>query len=118
MQPGQTPSIKIVSAGNRIEPQMFQQAAAGWLAQGHCYLAIDLSDLAFVESSGLGALVFVYKAAQQHGGQLVLFGLQAYVQKLVEITKLNRVLQIFETEAEARQALEAAAQSKTLVSVA
>jgi anti-sigma B factor antagonist len=108
-QPGQ---ILMVNPGNRIEPQAFQQAVAGWMTQGNTYIGINLAELAFVESSGLGALVFGYKLAQQQGGRLVLFALQPYIKKLVSVTKLDRVLPIFDTEAEARAHLEEQLQAK------
>jgi anti-anti-sigma factor len=91
--------------GNRINPADFQQQFQQWVNQKQSHFAVDLSQLAFVDSSGLGMLVSAYKLTQQAQGKLVLFGLQTYVQKLVAITKLDRVLPIAQTEAEALEQL-------------
>jgi anti-anti-sigma factor len=102
-------SVAVVQVGNRINPTEFQQTFQQWVSQRHTHFAVDLSQLAFVDSSGLGMLVSAFKTIQQAQGKLVLFGLQPYVQKLVTITKLDRVLPIVPTQAEALEQLGASA---------
>ena len=105
MQMDVTGQVAVVRVGNRINPADFQQQFQQWVNQKQSHFAVDLSQLAFVDSSGLGMLVSAYKLVQQTQGKLVLFGLQTYVQKLVAITKLDRVLPIAQTEAEALEQL-------------
>jgi anti-sigma B factor antagonist len=73
--------------------------------QNHRKIGINLSNITFIESSGLGALVSVYKFCDANNGTVVFFAVQPYVQQLLELTKLNRVLKIQPTEEEALQAL-------------
>jgi anti-anti-sigma factor len=57
-------------------------------------LCIDLAGLDFVDSSGLGALVKLHNAAEQHNTELELRNIPAKVQRLLEITKLSELFAI------------------------
>jgi anti-sigma B factor antagonist len=69
---------------------------------------INLSNITFIESAGLGALVGIFKLCDENQASVVFYGIQPYVQKLVEVTKLNRVLKISKTEQEAMNLLSTA----------
>ncbi len=56
---------------------------------------LDLGQLEFIDSSGLGCLVSCLRSAAKAGGALKITGLQAYVAKLFETTRLDRVFEIF-----------------------
>jgi anti-anti-sigma factor len=68
------------------------------MANNKKHILLNLSDVAFADSSGLGVLVSLFKKVKAGGGTLAFYGVQPYIQKLVELTKLNRVLSIYETE--------------------
>jgi anti-sigma B factor antagonist len=53
-------------------------------------LALDLSRVEFVDSSGLGALVTLLKAVRP-AGELVLFGLKPGVQEILRLTHLDSI---------------------------
>lgn len=65
------------------------------LENGHTHLVIDLQDVRFVDSSGLGALVSGFKNATARNGALKLSSLQPQVQSMFELTRLHRVFEIF-----------------------
>ncbi|HEB77575.1 MAG TPA: anti-sigma factor antagonist [Methylothermaceae bacterium] len=58
-------------------------------------LIVDLSQVRFIDSSGLGALLSGYKNASLHHASLVLAGLQPRVRALFELTRLDRVFEIY-----------------------
>ena len=60
-----------------------------------CNIVIDLSQVRFVDSSGLGALVSGFKNASARNGNLKLCGLQPQVKSMFELTRLHRVFEIF-----------------------
>lgn len=62
---------------------------------------INLQDVRFIDSSGLGALVSGFKNASSHHGNLKLAALQPQVKSMFELTRLHRVFEIFSTTAEA-----------------
>jgi anti-sigma B factor antagonist len=61
--------------------------------QGHRQLVVDLNDVAFIDSSGLGALVSALKTLKRSSGpgDVRLARVQAPVVSLLEIIRLNRV---------------------------
>lgn len=64
-------------------------------------LVIDLKDVRFVDSSGLGSLVSGFKNASARNGNLKLCGLQPQVKSMFELTRLHRVFEIFASADEA-----------------
>lgn len=56
-------------------------------------IALDLSDVQYMDSSGLGALVAIYVTTKRAGKRLQLIKLSERVQELMKITKL---LSVFE----------------------
>lgn len=65
------------------------------LETGEDHLVIDLSEVEFIDSSGLGALLSGYKNATLRSGSFVLVGLQSRVQSMFELTRLHRVFDIY-----------------------
>ncbi len=68
-------------------------------------MILDLSDVPFIDSVGLGSLVRTYVSHQKTGRCLVLTGLKPRVRKIMEITKVNEFFVTFGTTWEAVEAL-------------
>ncbi|MGB9202832.1 MAG: STAS domain-containing protein [Terriglobales bacterium] len=68
-------------------------------------MILDLSDVPFIDSVGLGSLVKAHVSHQKMGRYLVLTGLKPRVSKVMEITKLTDVFMMFGTTWEAVEAL-------------
>jgi anti-sigma B factor antagonist len=62
---------------------------------------VDMSGVEFLGSMGIGLLVRCAVSLQRSGARVVLFGCQPLVQKSLEITKINAVLPIVDSEAAA-----------------
>lgn len=60
-------------------------------------LIIDLNEVRFIDSSGLGVLVSGFKNASARNGLLLLCALQPQVKSMFELTRLHRVFDIYET---------------------
>jgi anti-sigma B factor antagonist len=71
-------------------------------AQERPHLILDLSEVSFIDSSGLGALVSVLKAARQQGGDLVMCGAQQQAKMLFKLTMLDQILTQYDTIDEAK----------------
>jgi anti-sigma B factor antagonist len=56
---------------------------------------VDLGQVRFIDSSGLGALVSGFKNSVSHRGRLALSGLQGQVQSMFELTRLHRVFDMY-----------------------
>jgi anti-anti-sigma factor len=55
-------------------------------------IILDVSRIAFVDSSGLGELTIVYSSASRHNCPMCLSGISANLQKMLEMTHLDNVL--------------------------
>jgi len=64
-------------------------------------LLVDLKEVRFIDSSGLGVLVSGYKNASTHQGSIKLCSLQTQVKSMFELTRLHRVFDIYQTVDEA-----------------
>lgn len=71
------------------------------IGQGENQYVIDLVGVPFMDSSGIAALVNLFKRVRIGAGDVKLCGFQEEVKKVFELTRLNRVFDIFDTRAEA-----------------
>src|SRR5436190_18149851 len=90
-------NIKELAAGNA---ESFREEVSAALPTGLKAIEIDLSETDFVDSCGLGALISLYKSAN-NGHEPVAFRLLnpiPAVQQLFELTRLHRIFEIVKTE--------------------
>jgi anti-sigma B factor antagonist len=71
------------------------------LADGQRKILLNLADVNYIDSAGLGALISSYTTAKREGGSLKLVNLTKRIQDLLAITKLITVFETFDNEAEA-----------------
>ncbi len=62
--------------------------------QQNTNLIVDLSDVNYIDSTGLGIFIGVLKASEKSSSSLKLKGLNERVKRLFEITGLNEVIDI------------------------
>ena len=66
-------------------------------------LRIDLSQVHYMDSSGVGTMVFVKREVERAGRHVILIGLQPRVRSVFEITHLDKFFRIVATLDEARR---------------
>ena len=71
------------------------------LSQGNKYIILNMKDVGYVDSAGLGELVGVYTTAANQGGSVKLLHLQGKMKDLMQVTKLHTIFQSYEDEPEA-----------------
>lgn len=64
-------------------------------------LILNLQEVTFVDSSGLGALLGRYRILQRRGGQMVAVSLQPRVRKLFEMSGLLKIIKVVDNESQA-----------------
>ena len=67
-------------------------------------LMLDLNQVPYMDSSGLGTLVEVFRRVSSYKGKMVLFGLSSRVRSVFEITNLDKFFTICDTEDQAASA--------------
>jgi anti-sigma B factor antagonist len=70
-------------------------------AQGNKKILLNLSEVSYIDSSGIGELVSGFTSVSNGGGTLKLLGLTKRVKDLLQITKLYTVFDVHEEEAHA-----------------
>ena len=78
-------------------PQQVKQL----LALGKRKIAINLEEVTFVDSTGLGSLVASFTSARSHNGALKLFSPNPVVHEAIQMTLLHRVIETHHREADA-----------------
>lgn len=71
------------------------------LKNGGRKIVLNLGDVNYIDSSGIGELVSTYTSVTNQGGKLVLLNLTKKIQELLAITKLLTVFQVHEDEQKA-----------------
>lgn len=91
-------SIKIVQPSgilDGIRGNQLRREISDVVATGADIVLIDLKDVNFIDSSGLGSLVSAMKTVRSVGGKLFICSVNDQVRMLFELTKIDRVFEIF-----------------------
>ena len=75
------------------------------LANGEKKFLLNLADVQYIDSSGLGELIGAYTTVRNKGGQLHLLKLTHKVRDLLQLTKLYTVFEVSNDEAQAIESL-------------
>jgi len=74
------------------------------LAQGKKRLVLDLADVSYIDSAGLGTLVAAYTSARNEGGDVRLAGITKNFSELLNVTKLLTVFNVHDNVPDALKA--------------
>ena len=77
--------------------------------QGQKKIVLNLADVPYIDSAGLGEVVRTYTTVSRQGGSLKLLNLTKRITDLLSITKLLTVFETFESEKEAVRSFSASA---------
>jgi anti-sigma B factor antagonist len=89
---------------SRISPKLKEEFIQ-LNAQGTQNLVLNLSEVKYVDSSGLSAILTANRLCSGAGGVLVISNVNPHVEKLIKISHLDSVLHVMPTEDEARDAI-------------
>jgi anti-sigma B factor antagonist len=82
----------------------FKQDLIEYVSKGNRSIVLDLSEVTFIDSSGLGALIASLKALG-NDGELVLCGTRDSVNSMFKLTRMNKVFRMFDSADKAVEAL-------------
>lgn len=94
--------VIIIDLSGRIE--LGEAAAAlrdevrDQVAHGASKILLNLADVTYIDSAGLGELTAAYTSVKNRGGQLKLLSLTKRVNDLMQITKLYTVFDVYDEE--------------------
>jgi anti-sigma B factor antagonist len=84
----------ILSDGERE----FRQKVDDLVARGHTRILVNLDGVTYLDSAGVGAVVWKYVTLKRQGGDLRLLNLHVRTHKVLAVTKLLTVLKTFDSE--------------------
>ena len=97
--------VDVVAMEGRIvlgeESTALREKVKSLLAVGKKKIVLNMSNVTYIDSSGLGALVASHTSAKSQGASLKLSHLGQKFQEILQVTKLVTVFDVFPTEAAA-----------------
>jgi anti-sigma B factor antagonist len=104
----QVNGVTVVDMSGRITlgegSVILREAVKDLLAKGQKKILLNLGDVSYIDSSGIGELVSAFTSVRNQGGELKLLKLTKKVHDLLQITKLYTVFDIKDDEAAAVKA--------------
>jgi anti-sigma B factor antagonist len=101
----QVDSVSVVDLSGRITLgegcSQLRELIRDLLAKGHKNILLNLGEVTYIDSSGIGELVSGFTAVSNQGGHLKLLNLTKKVHDLLQITKLLTVFDVHDDEAKA-----------------
>jgi len=71
------------------------------LGKGHRKILVNLAEITYIDSSGIGELISAFTSARSRGGELKLLHLTKKIHDLLQITKLYTVFDVKDDEVQA-----------------
>ncbi len=97
--------VTVVEIEGRIvlgeESNAFREHIKGLLAAGKKKIVLNLANVSYIDSAGLGTLVATFHSARKEGATLKLANLGAKFKEVLQVTKLMTVFDVFDSEAAA-----------------
>ena len=101
----QVGDVTVIDANGRITlgegSSTFRDSIKDLTAKGNKKILLNLADVSYIDSSGIGEMVSAFTSVTNAGGQLKLLNLTKRVKDLLQITKLYTVFEVFDDEAAA-----------------
>jgi anti-sigma B factor antagonist len=85
------------------ESTALREKVKSLLAAGKKKIVLNMADVSYIDSSGLGTLVAAHSSASTQGAALKLSNLGAKFREILQVTKLLTVFEVYPTEAAAIQ---------------
>ncbi len=104
----QVEDVTIVDLSGRIKlgegSSVLRETVKDLLAKGQKNILLNLAEISYIDSSGIGELVAAFTSVRKQGGELKLLHLTRKVHDLLQITKLYTVFDVKDDEAAALKA--------------
>jgi anti-sigma B factor antagonist len=97
--------VSVVTLDGRIvlgeETNSFREKLKSMLAEGKKQIVLNMVNIKYIDSSGLGTLVAAHVSAKTQGASVRLCNLGKKSQEVMQITKLPTIFDVYDTEAAA-----------------
>jgi anti-sigma B factor antagonist len=109
--------VSVVALNGRIvlgpESNALRESAKSLLGAGQKRIVLDMSNVTYIDSAGLGILVAAHVSAKKLGASLHLSNLGDKFHDVLQLTRLLTVFNVYDTQAEAIKSFETSSISAT-----
>jgi anti-anti-sigma factor len=89
--------LAIAGRMDTVAAPQFEEACNPWLSSGEKTIVVDLTQLEYISSMGLGYLHSINKKLQGSGGRLVICGLTGMVKEVFRLSGFNKLFPAYDT---------------------
>jgi len=96
--------VEVISVSGRVDSTTapeFENALKGALDSGRHHIVLDLSDVDYMSSAGLRAMVSALKSARHHNGDLRLANPSPRVAEVLQLAGLTTIFEVFPSQVDA-----------------
>ena len=101
----QVGDVKVIDVSGRVTlgegSSAIREALRDLTTKNHKNILLNLSQVSYIDSTGIGELVAGFTTAANAGGTVKLLGLSKHVKDVLLVSKLYTVFEVFEDEAQA-----------------
>ena len=86
------PDLLIIQIEGKFDieqSQSFEKTFTGWIGNQPKRIGMDLRELNFVDSSGMGSLIKCLNRVRNYGGEMILYGLKPALLNVFKLAKLD-----------------------------
>lgn len=96
--------VRVAGELDQAGAPVLRDHVLGHLALGHTNIVVDLTRVSFVDSAGVGVLLVAHHEATADGGRTRFAGVQDSVRQVLELTQVDRVLELHDDVSDALEA--------------
>jgi anti-sigma B factor antagonist len=102
MRNGEVDGVSVVELSGRIvlgeESNALREKLKRLIAAGSKKVVLNMADITYIDSAGLGSLVAAHLSAKNHGASVCLCNLGENFHEIMQMTKLLTVFDVYDTE--------------------
>jgi len=98
------PGTVVVDVAGEVDSssaEQFREQLVSLIAGDTKHLVVNLADLTYINSSGLGALVAGYRRVRALDGTLKLCNVRSSIAEVVKLIRLDKIIEVHDTEEQA-----------------
>ena len=96
MNERQVGGVTVVDISGRIvlgeETALLRSTVRDWIARGRKNILLNLAQVPYIDSSGIGELVSAFTATRREGGDIKLLSLTRKVDQVLQVVKLRTII--------------------------
>ncbi|MBM7555264.1 STAS domain-containing protein [Halanaerobacter jeridensis] len=86
--------------------EYFKKQISSYLKKEINNLILDLQSIDVIDSSGIGAILSIYKKIKKRGGKIVIININPTLKRIFELSGLLNIIKVYSSQREALEKLQ------------